>query len=62
MVGDENFCTTESLCSVNEGDCDTHNECMDDFYCGSKNCQDSLGFGPEVDFCYEAILGDEHFC
>ena len=45
-----------------EGDCDTHDECQDDLFCGSNNCLESLGFDSEIDCCYQPTLGDENFC
>ena len=45
-----------------EGNCDAHDECLEDLFCGSNNCPASLGFESEVDCCYQPILGDEHFC
>ena len=62
VVGDENFCTSENQCGVDEGDCDTHDECQDGLRCGSNNCPDSLGFHYEFDCCYQPPVGDEHFC
>ena len=45
-----------------EGDCDTHDECQEDLFCGSNNCLESLGFDSEIDCCYQPTLGDENFC
>ena len=56
------ICTLENPCSIDQGDCDIHDECQDGLVCGSNNCPDSLGFHSEFDCCYNAIVGDEHFC
>ena len=50
-LGDENFCTTVNPCGEHEGDCDSHNECQEDLFCGSNNCLASLNFDSEVDCC-----------
>ena len=58
---EEDFCTIGKPCTVDEGDCDSHEECIDSLVCGLNNCPDSLGYDLEVDCCYNAI-GDENFC
>ena len=60
-IGEIGFCHCD-ICSENEGDCDSNNECLEDLFCGSNNCPASLGFDSEVDCCYQPILGDENFC
>ena len=59
--GEIGFCYCNT-CSENEGDCDAHDECQDGLACGSNNCPALLGFGSEVDCCYQPTLGDEDFC
>ena len=49
--GDENFCTKDKPCDVDEGDCDSNEECNDHLFCGSNNCPDFLGFLSSVDCC-----------
>ena len=49
--GNEDFCTTDKPCEVNEGDCDSNDECKSHLFCGSNNCPDSLGFLSTVDCC-----------
>ena len=61
-IGDENFCTYITPCGTDEGDCDTHDECQDDLFCGSNNCLDYLGFHSDFDCCYTPTLGDQNFC
>ena len=61
-VGDEIFCTTDNKCQIDEGDCDSHDECQDGLFCGSNNCPASSTFDNEDDCCYQAILGDDNFC
>ena len=34
-----------------EGNCDAHDECLEDLFCGSNNCPASLGFDSEIDCC-----------
>ena len=50
-VGDEDFCTTDKPCEVEEGDCDSNDECKNHLFCGSNNCPGSLGFLSSVDCC-----------
>ena len=50
-VGAEDFCTTDEPCEVDEGDCDSNEECKSHLFCGSNNCPDSLGFLSSVDCC-----------
>ena len=50
-VGAEDFCTTDEPCKVDEGDCDSNEECKSHLFCGSNNCPDSLGFSSSVDCC-----------
>ena len=59
---EEDFCTTNNPCNIDEGDCDSHEVCQDNLICGLNNCPDSLGHDPDVDCCYNATVGDEHFC
>ena len=61
-ANENDFCTSESLCATDQGDCDTHDECQDELFCGSNNCPDFLGFHYEFDCCYAATVGDENFC
>ena len=50
VVGDEDFCAAGIPCKVDEGDCDSNEEC--ELLCGSNNCPDTLGFALEVDCCF----------
>ena len=59
---EEDFCTIGYPCEVDNGDCDSHEECQDNLVCGLNNCPESLGYDPTVDCCYDAIVGDEDFC
>ena len=60
IVGDEDFCTTDEPCGVDEGDCDSDNECKSHLFCGSNNCLDSLGILSSIDCCepkgYKTLL------
>ena len=48
--GEIGFCKCHT-CSKDEGNCDSNNECMDTFWCGSQNCPEHLGYGSEVNCC-----------
>ena len=50
-IGSEDFCTTDEPCEVDEGDCDSNDECKSHLFCGSNNCPGSLGFSSSVDCC-----------
>ena len=50
-VGDEDFCTADEPCEINEGNCDSNAECRNHLYCGSNNCHVSLGFLSSIDCC-----------
>ena len=50
-VGAEDFCSTDEPCEVNEGDCDSNDECQSHLFCGSNNCPDSLGNSSSADCC-----------
>ena len=49
-VGDEDFCTTDNPCAVDEGDCDSSNECQTNLIC-VNNCPAYLGFNSDVNCC-----------
>ena len=53
--GEIRFCNCNT-CSVNEGDCDSNDECQDGLVCGSNNCQASLGFDSDVDCCFQVLI------
>ena len=59
---EEDFCTLENPCDVNQGDCDSNDVCEDNFVCGLNNCPESLGYDSAVDCCYKLPVGDEDFC
>ena len=51
-VGDEDFCTTDNPCAVNEGDCDFTNECQANLICDiAISCPAYLGFASDVNCC-----------
>ena len=52
MAGEEDFCLSGIPCGVDDGDCDSDEECGDNLYCGSNNCPDSLGFQNGADCCF----------
>ena len=51
IVGDDDFCSTDEPCEVNEGDCDSDDECKSNLFCGSNNCPDSLRVLSSIDCC-----------
>ena len=51
IVGSEDFCTMDEPCKVDEGDCDSDDECESHLFCGSNNCLDSLGSLNSVECC-----------
>ena len=61
-ANEDDFCTSQNPCGIDEGDCDTHDECQDGHFCGSNNCPDFVNFHSEFDCCYVPAVGDEHFC
>ena len=50
-VGDEDFCSTDEPCGVDEGHCEDSSECRNDLSCGFKNCPKSLNVWPDIDCC-----------
>ena len=50
----EGCCTKHEPCEVNEGDCDSDEDCMGDLLCGQANCDaDKFGYKSKTDCCYE---------
>ena len=43
-------CSSASPCNVNQGDCDTNEDCIGDLVCGIANCIGSE-FPANVDCC-----------
>ena len=51
-VGDEHFCTNANPCAVNEGDCDSNNQCKTNLFCDpTSSCLAYLGFTSGVNCC-----------
>ena len=51
-IGDENFCTTANPCIVDEGDCDSNNECQTNLFCDpGVSCPAYLGFAFDANCC-----------
>ena len=61
-VDEGDFCTPNSRCGLDQGDCDVHEDCQSGFRCGSNNCPATLGLGSDVDCCFEATLGHLDYC
>ena len=47
-LGDEDFCSTDDPCGLDEGHCDWNSECRNDLSCGFRNCPNGLN---ETDCC-----------
>ena len=47
-VGDEDFCSTDDPCGLDEGHCEWNSECRNDLSCGFRNCPNGLN---ETDCC-----------
>ena len=52
---EDDFCTSANPCGLDQGDCDTHDECQDGSLCGSNNCPNYLGFHSDFDCCYTQL-------
>ena len=52
----EAFCTNETPCGQDEGDCDFDSECQNNLFCGYNNCPVGLGFDSEIDCCSNTQL------
>ena len=50
-IGSEDFCSTDEPCELDEGDCDSDDECKSHLFCGSDNCPTLLGFSSSIDCC-----------
>ena len=45
-------CSISKKCGLNEGDCDSDNDCLGNLRCGLNNCVGSQ-FHPEADCCHD---------
>ena len=59
---EEDICAIDNPCAVDEGDCDSHEDCQHGLVCGLNNCPEYLDYGPEVDCCFSVVIGDDDFC
>ena len=51
-IGDEHFCTNNNPCAIDEGDCDSNNECQTNLICDTINsCPTHLGFASDINCC-----------
>ena len=57
VSGDENFCTVDQPCGVDQGDCDFDNQCSNGLKCGDDNCPAALGFQNGTDCCGDPCQG-----
>ena len=44
------YCTLQSPCPLNQGDCDNDQDCLGDLTCGIQNCEDQR-FPENADCC-----------
>ena len=56
-VGDEHFCSFHNPCAVDEGDCDSNNECQANLFCDlrASSCPAHLGFASDVNCCSSGV-------
>ena len=57
--GGNKCCTPKNKCGIDEGDCDSDNDCEEGLKCGRDNCPDKTGneWNKEDDCCYKPIYG-----
>ena len=55
-IGHEDFCATGTPCGVNEGDCDSNNECDTNLICNTykHSCPEDIGVNYDVNCCVSA--------
>ena len=52
-VGDEHFCSAHNPCGLNEGDCDSNNECENNLICDTiSSCPTHLEFEDDMNCCF----------
>ena len=59
-TGHATFCTSQNPCGLNEGDCDSKDDCQTGLVCGDDNCPSHLGFESWVDCCYKGTTTQNH--
>ena len=60
-VGSEDFCTTDNPCDINEGHCDSNDECQTNLICDTANsCPAYLGFASDVNCCFVGCKSHFH--
>ena len=54
-LGSTDFCSTSSMCKVDQGNCQTRSdhECAGGLKCGVRNCPTYLELGNSVNCCYK---------
>ena len=57
VSGDDNFCTVDQPCGINQGDCDFDTQCFSGLKCGDNNCPTALGFENGTDCCDDPCSG-----
>ena len=58
-TGGDECCTSSNLCDINEGDCDSDDDCMEGLKCGTHNCliKTGLQWDSTDDCCYKPTKG-----
>ena len=51
--GDDDYCTPETPCGQDEGNCQTNDQCLEGYRCGYKNCPSNLGFASDTNCCFD---------
>ena len=60
--GAEDFCTIDQPCEVNEGDCDSDDECKSHLFCGSKIVLIHLGFHLQLTVVNQKVIKLSFIC
>ena len=50
-------CTSSCLCGVDEGHCESNNQCLSGLACGYDNCNPELGYENGTNCCYDPCFG-----
>ena len=56
-VHEDERCTYSCPCGVDEGHCESNDQCMSGLACGYDNCNPELGYGNGTNCCYDPCNG-----
>ena len=58
-TGGDECCTSSNLCDIDEGDCDSDDNCILGLKCGDNNCPTKTGLKWDLndDCCYKPTKG-----